>query len=110
VFDQQYRSSNTEGLLTAVNQFYAKTGQLINIDSIDQRKINDIENGGYYTKVSYTEPVIKNLSWSLLMAEELATASRKGFRTTRIQMGNMKRSIMILVITTTLTYLLIVVV
>ena len=60
-FEQQFKSNTSDGLLSAVNRFYAKTGQLINTDSIDQRKINDIQNGGYYSKVAYTEPIVKNV-------------------------------------------------
>lgn len=60
-YDKQYKLNNTSGLLNALNQFYDKNGQLVNTDSIDQNKINEITNSGYYTKLAYTEPVLKNV-------------------------------------------------
>jgi hypothetical protein len=60
-FDQKYTSNNSDGLLNAVNQFYEKTGLLVNTDSIDQKKLNDVENSGYYSRVAYTEPIVKNV-------------------------------------------------
>ena len=60
-FDQQYKQNNTSGFLNALNQFYDKSGQLVNTDSIDQNKINEITNSGNYTKLAFTEPVLKNV-------------------------------------------------
>ena len=60
-FDQQYKQNNTSGFLNALNQFYDKSGQLVNTDSIDQNKINEITNNGNYTKLAFTEPVLKNV-------------------------------------------------
>ncbi len=60
-FDQQYKQNNTSGFLNALNQFYNKSGQLVNTDSIDQNKINEITNSGNYTKLAFTEPVLKNV-------------------------------------------------
>jgi hypothetical protein len=76
-FDQQYRSNNTQGLLNAVNRFYAKTGQLVNVDSIDQSKINDIENGGYYTRVAYTEPIVKNVFMEVSYGRRVSNSESK---------------------------------
>jgi len=59
-FDQQSRSTNTTGFLYSVNQFYDKT-TIKNTDTVDQKKVNDIINSGYYTRVAYTEPIVKNV-------------------------------------------------
>jgi hypothetical protein len=58
--DQQSKRNNTTGFLYSVNQFFNKTA-LKNIDTVDQKKINDIINSGIYTRVAYTEPIIKNI-------------------------------------------------
>jgi hypothetical protein len=59
-FDQQSKRNNTVGFLYSVNQFLNKA-TIKNIDTVDQRKINEIINSGYYTRVAYTEPVVKNV-------------------------------------------------
>ena len=59
-FDEQSRRSNTTGYLFSVNQ-YADKVNLKNIDTTDQKKINDIINSGYYTRIAYTEPIVKNV-------------------------------------------------
>lgn len=60
-FDQQYQASSSDGYLSSVNQFYSKTGALLNTDSVDQRKISDVANSGYYTRATYTEPIAKKV-------------------------------------------------
>lgn len=59
-FDQQSKTTNTTGFLYSVNNFYDKV-ELKNIDTVDQKKLNDIINSGYYTRLAYTEPVVKNV-------------------------------------------------
>ncbi|HEX8461765.1 MAG TPA: outer membrane beta-barrel family protein [Segetibacter sp.] len=59
-FDEQSRKNSNTGFLFSANQFYNKT-ELRNIDTVDQKKVNDIINSGYYSRISYTEPIVKNL-------------------------------------------------
>lgn len=59
-FDEQSKRSKTNGFLQSINQFYDKAS-LKNIDSVDQNKINEIINAGYYTRLAYTEPIVKNV-------------------------------------------------
>jgi len=59
-FDQQSRNTNTTGFLYSVNQFYDKVN-LKNIDTVDQKKLNNVINAGYYSRIAYTEPIVKNL-------------------------------------------------
>jgi len=59
-FEEQSKNNNTTGYLFSVNRFYDKAN-LKNIDSIDQKKINEVINAGYYTSLSYTEPIVKNV-------------------------------------------------
>lgn len=59
-FDEQNRNTNTTGFLNSINGFYDKAA-LKNIDTIDQKKLNGITNAGYYSRVAYTEPIVKNV-------------------------------------------------
>ena len=76
-FDKQYKQNNTNGLLNALNQFYDKNGQLVNKDSIDQSKINEIINNGYYTKLAYTEPILKNVFVELSYGRRVSNSESK---------------------------------
>lgn len=59
-FDEQSKTASTTGYLYSVNQFYDST-VLTNVDTVDQKKMNDITNTGYYVRVAYTEPIVKNV-------------------------------------------------
>ncbi len=59
--DQQSMANKADGFLNTNNVFLGKTGQTINVDTVDQQKINDIINSGYYSKLAFTEPVVKNV-------------------------------------------------
>lgn len=65
-FDQQATNTDNMGILQSVNAYFSKTGTLVNTDLVDQQKINDVTNSGYYSRVAFTEPVAKNLfvEWS----------------------------------------------
>ncbi|MDB5248587.1 MAG: hypothetical protein JWQ40_2981 [Segetibacter sp.] len=58
--DQQQKYINTTGFLYSINQFSDKN-TIKNIDTVDQKKINEVINSGFYTRAAYTEPVVKNL-------------------------------------------------
>lgn len=75
-FDQQSRSTNTTGFLYSVNQFFDKAA-LKNIDTIDQKKMNDIINAGYYTRVAYTEPIVKNVFLELSYGIRVSNSESK---------------------------------
>ncbi len=75
-FDQQSKSTNTTGFLYSVNQFSDKTA-LKNIDTVDQKKINDIVNSGYYTRLAYTEPVVKNVFLELSYGIRISNSESK---------------------------------
>lgn len=75
-FDQQNRNTNTEGFLYSVNGFYDKAA-LKNIDTIDQKKINDIMNAGYYSRVAYTEPIVKNVFLELSYGIRISNSESK---------------------------------
>ncbi len=59
--DQQQRLTNNNGKLFAVNSFLSESSSFIAIDTTDQLKNNAISNHGYFSRISYTEPVLKNL-------------------------------------------------
>ena len=74
--DQQYKSTNTIGYLNSLNNFYFK-GNSIKLDTIDQKKVNDIINSGIYSKVAYTEPIIKNLFLELSYGVRISNSESK---------------------------------
>src|SRR5258705_2227102 len=52
-------NSDGNGELESVNQFYNKLGNLVKIDSINQRSVSESEVRGYNTRAVYTEPLFK---------------------------------------------------
>jgi len=76
VFDEQNRNTNTTGFLNSVNGFYDKA-TLKNIDTIDQKKINDIINSGYFSRVAYTEPIVKNVFIELSYGIRISNSESK---------------------------------
>ena len=75
-FDEQNKKTNTTGFLYSVNGFYDKAA-LKNIDTVDQKKINDIINAGYYSRVAYTEPIVKNLFLELSYGIRISNSESK---------------------------------
>lgn len=75
-FDEQSRSTNTTGFLNSLNQFYDKTS-LKNIDTVDQKKVNEIINAGYYTRLAYTEPIVKNVFLELSYGMRISNSESK---------------------------------
>lgn len=75
-FDEQNRKTNTTGFLNSVNGFYDKAA-LKNIDTVDQMKVNDILNAGYYSRVAYTEPIVKNVFLELSYGLRISNSESK---------------------------------
>jgi hypothetical protein len=75
-FDEQSRTTNTTGFLYSVNNFFDKAA-LKNIDTVDQKKVNEIINSGYYTKLAYTEPVVKNVFVELSYGLRISSSESK---------------------------------
>ena len=75
-FDQQSKSTSTTGFLYSINQFYDKTN-LTNIDTVDQKKINEVLNSGYYTRLAYTEPIVKNVFLELSYGIRISNSESK---------------------------------
>jgi hypothetical protein len=60
--DQQIRETKTDGNLFSINRFFDEaSGSQVRIDTVDQKKVNEIINQGYFGRVAYTEPIIKNV-------------------------------------------------
>ena len=60
--DQQFKQNENEGSLFSVNRFFNETnGNLKYVDTVDQQKLNDVLNTGYFSRIAYTEPVAKNV-------------------------------------------------
>lgn len=55
-----YNSSNTDGFLYSLNSFYSKEALLFQ-DTTDQEKKNDATVNMVGSKLTYTEPLVKNL-------------------------------------------------
>lgn len=72
-FDEQYKKTDSDGLLFSVAEFYGKNGFLNRTDTTDQSKINYNDVLAYNTKVAYTEPLMKNtyveLSYGLRLTQ-----------------------------------------
>ncbi|TDH26517.1 hypothetical protein EXU57_10525 [Segetibacter sp. 3557_3] len=83
-FDQQSRNTESNGYLYSFNQFFSKAG-LINTDTIDQQKINEVSNSGYFTKAVFTEPLAKaifleiNAGYRVSNSESRKLSYDKGF-------------------------------
>jgi hypothetical protein len=75
-FDEQNKNVNTTGYLYSVNGFFDKAS-LKNIDTVDQKKLNDIVNTGYYSRIAYTEPVVKNLFLELSYGIRISNSESK---------------------------------
>lgn len=75
-FDEQSKNTNTTGFLYSLNQFYDKVA-LKNIDTVDQKKIADLMNAGYYTRLAYTEPIVKNLFLELSYGIRISNSESK---------------------------------
>lgn len=75
-FDEQSKRINTTGFLYSVNNFFDKAA-IKNIDTVDQKKANDIINSGYYTKLAYTEPIVKNLFVELSYGLRISSSESK---------------------------------
>lgn len=84
--DQQYKATNSLGALNSLNNFYFK-GNAIRQDSIDQKKVNDITNSGIYSKVAYTEPVVKNLFLELSYGLRISNSESKKLAFDKDQTG-----------------------
>ena len=85
-FDEQSKRVNTTGFLYSVNNFFDKAA-IKNIDTIDQKKVNDIINSGYYTKLAYTEPIVKNLFVELSYGLRISSSESKKLSYDRNQTG-----------------------
>lgn len=75
-FDQQFKNNNTTGFLYSVNQFFDKS-LLKNIDTVDQKKINAVFNSGIYTRLAYTEPIVKNVFLEVSYGVRLSNSESK---------------------------------
>ena len=75
-FDEQSKSTSTIGFLNSVNQFYDKT-LLRNVDTVDQKKVNEVINSGYYTRLAYTEPIVKNVFLELSYGIRISNSESK---------------------------------
>jgi len=85
-FDEQSKSTNTTGFLYSVNNFFDKAA-LKNIDTVDQKKVNDIINSGYYTRLAYTEPIVKNLFVEFSYGIRISSSESKKLSYDRNQTG-----------------------
>lgn len=59
-----------------LTNFYDKA-ELKNIDTVDQKKIFDVINSGYYTRLAYTEPVVKNVFFELSYGLRVSNSESK---------------------------------
>ncbi|MEJ7680941.1 MAG: outer membrane beta-barrel protein [Segetibacter sp.] len=75
-FDEQNKKTNTTGFLYSVNGFFDKAA-LKNLDTVDQKKINDVVNAGYYSRVAYTEPIVKNVFLELSYGIRISNSESK---------------------------------
>jgi len=61
--NQSASNDKTEGFLHSENKFYNVTnGNLDSVQRVDQYKTNDIINNAFRSNITYTEPLLKNLS------------------------------------------------
>jgi hypothetical protein len=58
-FEERYNSSNSNGFLNNISNFFDGTGNIIKKDSTDQNKVNDIVSNVAGIRGTYTEPVSK---------------------------------------------------
>lgn len=58
---EEYLHTKTTGFLNSLNDFYDKNQSIINKNSVDQMKLNDINTLTTSGRLVYTEPVVKNL-------------------------------------------------
>jgi hypothetical protein len=68
-----YNGSNTDGFLYSLNSFYNK-GSLSFEDTTDQEKKNNANTNMINSKVTYTEPLVKNLFAEFNYAFRLSTS------------------------------------
>jgi len=68
-----YNSSNTDGFLYSLNSFYSK-GAMVYQDTTDQEKKNDSKTNIFNSKITYTEPIAKNLFAEVNYAFRLSTS------------------------------------
>ena len=69
-----YNNSNTDGFLYSQNSFYTK-GALFTQDTTDQEKTNDATVNMFNSKITYTEPLIKNLFAEINYAFRISTSN-----------------------------------
>ncbi|MBV9962647.1 MAG: TonB-dependent receptor [Parafilimonas sp.] len=69
-----YNGSNTDGFLYSLNSFYTK-GALQFIDTTDQEKKNTARVNMLNSKLTYTEPIVKNLFAEINYAFRLSTST-----------------------------------
>ncbi len=69
-----YNGYNTDGFLYSLNSFYSK-GSLLYQDTTDQEKKNDAAVNMLNAKITYTEPVVKNLFAEINYAYRLSTSN-----------------------------------
>ncbi|GAA4795879.1 TonB-dependent receptor [Olivibacter ginsenosidimutans] len=61
--NQSSNTDKTEGFLHSENKFYnADNGDLDSVQNVDQYKVNDIVNNTFNSNITYSEPLLKNLS------------------------------------------------
>lgn len=74
--DEKAKNTNTSGFLFSLNSFSDSNG-VKNVDTVDQKKLNNITNMGYYSRVAYTEPVVKNVFVELSYGLRISNSEAK---------------------------------
>lgn len=69
-----YNGSNTDGFLYSLNSFYSK-GSLVLQDTTDQEKKNNAKSNIFNSKITYTEPIAKNLFAEVNYGFRLSTSN-----------------------------------
>jgi len=59
--EQVYSKNNSTGYLFSLNSFYDKAGVVGVVDTTDQQKVNNTLISTFNAKLTYTEPIIKNV-------------------------------------------------
>ncbi len=58
--EQKYTDNNSQGYLDALNSFFGTSGEILQNDTINQRKYNHSKLFTFNGKVTYTEPISKD--------------------------------------------------
>ncbi len=76
---QETNNNEQNGFLFALNSFYDDGGIIFLRDSVDQNKLNDYHTSTFNGKVSYTEPLIKNVFSDFSYATSLTNSEAKRY-------------------------------